>query len=728
MERLTRSLFEQWIAENPLLTYLDQLGDEIDKLGEQQLETRAELEKLKGLLEQAQSIVHSPGLAWMGQGKFKLDDSLSAVTTAPIASSKYFFLSATQKSRQGATYSSQDDLINFIAATGAASFKTLRNELDHLGTSLTGDLVDVGNDQISLSSGTESVHLLLVNLLNIPYMQRDPAMKIRASIEPSEHLLWSKDTLEEATTLKDSYDRFVKEQLDKATATDIQRIAFNAIALKRLDQNMEDLIARAQVFQSVKFDPETELMAEVQSFQDASASLSTLLAQFQELKLWESQQALLQVTSTHAASLLSKIDRQFDGHLPYTPTGNNFDRWNGQNTPDKGGFDVHNADEMDQYLAFQRQQVQQYATAATPLVSFLKIHHPRRQSDMDLAAKWGEIITDAQQYNSKIPGTSLAGLEDFLKAEIEKVTPENCQGGVLAVVASSGGNYFVRRRETLRQALANRCYYLSEQNAVRQYARLADLFNQRLSGRFPFSPLSAEQLPSEADPQDLAEFYRLFDTYGKSIRAGLQNGNFGSSYLPILGFLNQMDALRPLFSSLLTGEPNAVPTFDFVPVFRVNQSREIKGNQIIDWTLQVGSDTFRYRDPERVGRWSFGQPIKLMLRWAKDSPEQPAPVRGVSDARTNSRIVSYEFRDSWALLNMVVRHEASSNDFDRMVDPEPQTLAFTVSGTTQDPEAKVFVRIKLRPPGKPENLRLRGFPTEAPSLGGTPVRTAEGNQ
>jgi hypothetical protein len=90
--------------------------------------------------------------------------------------------------------------------------------------------------------------------------------------------------------------------------------------------------------------------------------------------------------------------------------------------------------------------------------------------------------------------------------------------------------------------------------------------------------------------------------------------------------------------------------------------------------------------------------------------------------------VSYEFRDSWALLNMVVRHEASSNDFDRMVDPEPQTLAFTVSGTTQDPEAKVFVRIKLRPPGKPENLRLRGFPTEAPSLGGTPVRTAEGNQ
>ena len=60
------------------------------------------------------------------------------------------------------------------------------------------------------------------------------------------------------------------------------------------------------------------------------------------------------------------------------------------------------------------------------------------------------------------------------------------------------------------------------------------------------------------------------------------------------------------------------------------------------------------------------------------------------------------------------------------LDPDPQTLVFTVndakssdpaaSGTNVNPQAKVFVRIKLRPPGKPDNLRVRAFPMGAPSL------------
>jgi type VI secretion system protein ImpL len=469
-------------------------------------------------------------------------------------------------------------------------------------------------------------------------------------------------------------------------------------------------------------------LAEVQGFQDASPILTKLLDQFHQLGLYPSEQALSQLTTTQAGSLLRQVDQLFGAQSLYTPVGGTFDRWNGQNTPARGGFDVHNLDEMAQYLQFQRQELQQYAAEAAPLESFLEVRLPTgRREPEGLVGKWKKIIADLQKYDAKMPGSSLAGLEDFVSVEMDKVTPDNCQSSVLAASASPGSDYFVQRREFLRRALATRCYYLSQQNAVRQYARIADLFNQRISGRFPFSPAPSEQLPSEADPQDVAELYRLLDTYSKSIHSGLQNGNFGSAHSQVLGFLNQMDALRPLFASLFTGEPSAVPMFDFVPVFRVNQGREIKGNHIIDWTLQVGTDTFRYREPERVGRWSFGQPVKLVLRWAKDSPDRPVPVKGASDARaTSSRSVSYEFRDSWALLNMVVRHEAAPTDFDRMVDPEPQTLAFTVAGTEQDPEAKVFIRVKLRPPGKPENLRLRGFPTEAPSLSDDQMRTAEG--
>ena len=93
----------------------------------------------------------------------------------------------------------------------------------------------------------------------------------------------------------------------------------------------------------------------------------------------------------------------------------------------------------------------------------------------------------------------------------------------------------------------------------------------------------------------------------------------------------------------------------------------------------------------------------------------------------SSRSVVFEYRDSWSLFTMLALHQPLSSDFDRAADPDPQTLVFIVndgkfsgavpqSGGDTSPQAKVFVRIKLRPPGKPDNLRMRGFPTKAPPL------------
>jgi type VI secretion system protein ImpL len=142
--------------------------------------------------------------------------------------------------------------------------------------------------------------------------------------------------------------------------------------------------------------------------------------------------------------------------------------------------------------------------------------------------------------------------------------------------------------------------------------------------------------------------------------------------------------------------------------------------------LQVGGDTFRYREPQRIGRWSYGEPVKLTLRWAKDSPQQPLSATTPVDSKLSSRSVVFEYRDSWALFTMMALHQPGANDFDRMADPDPQTLVFTINdgkssdsttaGATPTLQAKVFVRIKLRPPGKPDNLRVRAFPLEAPPL------------
>jgi hypothetical protein len=122
-----------------------------------------------------------------------------------------------------------------------------------------------------------------------------------------------------------------------------------------------------------------------------------------------------------------------------------------------------------------------------------------------------------------------------------------------------------------------------------------------------------------------------------------------------------------------------------------------------------------------------------VLRWAKDSPNQPVPFSSRMYTIDGNGTVAFEYNDLWSLLTMMVQHGAPASDFDRLVDPDPQTLVFTVnqkkgstaSGSRQQTAmeknddsntqtAKVFIRVKIYPPGKNEALLLPLFPTEAP--------------
>jgi type VI secretion system protein ImpL len=197
--------------------------------------------------------------------------------------------------------------------------------------------------------------------------------------------------------------------------------------------------------------------------------------------------------------------------------------------------------------------------------------------------------------------------------------------------------------------------------------------------------------------------------------------------------VNQLEALRPMLASLFSAQPDQAPAWDFVPVFRVNRAHEVNGNQIIDWSFAAGNTTFRNSDAPKIGHWSFGQPVTLTLRWAKDSPNRPVaetPANNFPETRT----VIYEYHDPWALLRMLVEHGAPSSDFDRKVDPDPQTLAFMIAqqvvpqppvkgrplpllpgNQTAGPDVKVFVSIRLYAPGKTTSLPLPVFPIRSPA-------------
>ena len=719
MRALTQGLFEEWFAENPVLLQLDTIRDKIDELDD--APTAADLIELDTTLKKVSTEMANPEFAWVGGNAFQLTPQLNDLTNGVVAKSRYFL------------YDQSDSLRDFVNDVGKSEFGAFRSKRDSENTTLTGPLLRVEAGSTQLTESADKLRVYLDDLIKQPFAQHDRTDELKPK-GSGQQLIWNKNLLDQAATFKDPYQHFTKETLVNVPSE--LRETFEIVALGRLADAVMELAAQSERLEPLPAseDPEVSIVPELLSFQDAAPDLNTLLEQLQELELTTDYEELLKISARQASGLLARIDASFEAQAPYASSGPAFTRWTGETPASWAGFEVHNSDEVSQYILFQRQQAQQYATKAAVLVSFLETRTAAGGKDTArLVNKWRGIVDDLQKYNAKVPGTSLASLEDFIGVEAGKATPDNCQVDFLATPLS-GSNYFAQRQESLRRSLYGRCRYLSEQNAVRQYAAIAKLFNNQLAGKFPFAAPPQEQLPSEADPADIEKLYGMLDSYGKSIRNGLQKGDFGDSYALVLNFLNQMDGLRPLFNAFLAGPPEAAPAFDFVPLFRVNQGREINGNEIIDWTLQVGTENFRYRDPERTGRWNFGDPVKLALRWAKDSPQRPASVRTPDDTKLNARTVTFEYRDSWSLLRMILLHRPAPTDFDRMVDPDPQTLVFTAADTTSanpraangdssTPQTKVFVRIRLRAPGKPDNLRLHSFPTEAPELGQAQARS-----
>ena len=188
-------------------------------------------------------------------------------------------------------------------------------------------------------------------------------------------------------------------------------------------------------------------------------------------------------------------------------------------------------------------------------------------------------------------------------------------------------------------------------------------------------------------------------------------------------FNEQMERARVFLAPLYPSQPETAAGYDVGVEFRANLAHEQQGNTIIDWSLTVGSQTLRARDPARALRWEPGMPLEVRLRLARDGPVLPQsdpsqPALAVEDLRE----VRYRFNDPWALFSLVAaQREAPSAT---RADARAQLLRFefplaAASGAASlGPDAaraRVYLRLSISPAGKRAPLPWPGaFPVRAP--------------
>ncbi len=769
IQRIVARLYDQLFRANPLERQLQKLAYKIDQLRSGQIKswpvstTLREFQNVVDAIDREEDLLANPEYAWLTRTKLDLGSEYKHVLTA-IQKSEFF----------------GEELRSDIEDIGQNAFQILRGELTSKQASLTGPLLKKGTSffngqlasdpvsskfkkelaskksdlgfpgknanplsvRLELSPRVMNLKSALSNFLDQPFITLElPSKTFVTELPQGAQLFWDRKFLVEAADLYEQYVLFEQAGLVEFPA--LLKKLIQTVALKKLEQNMFRLVSQSQNYKPAEkgfsfIGLDGDIGPEVTNFKEASNHLGLLIDIFNKLDFIESSWSLSEVLTSQAGNLLHTVDQVLEEEGFYAYQEGTFAWWDGVSPVSLTAFEARNSKELEYYLDIQRTRIKHLATDyATPIIRFLVDRTMMEGSDTQpLMAKWQALIMELKRYDARKAGNSVTLLEKFILFDMDKIAPDQrCQSPALPEMRDPSGDFFLEKMFRLRSEILSQCKVLINDEVLTDYSVLEAYFNRNLAGKFPFAPVSLDQVFTEASPEAIREFYILLDEYKKNSMPLLEKSvRFGLSSEKALDFMDQMEEIRDFFSTFVgKGKANRQPQYALEIDFRVNQAFERGANQIIDWNLRVGQDQFNFRSPKRAVTWTYGDPIKLSLRWAKDSQYQPLDFT-TANAKVTNRVVTYEFNNRWSLISLLRLYKSQPEDFERLVDPKPHTLKFEIGTSKREsviesiqeaPDEEVwmrenlvrfFVRTVVMNREKNEIKFLPEFPVVAPGL------------
>ncbi|HZY71788.1 MAG TPA: type VI secretion system protein, partial [Edaphobacter sp.] len=651
-QQLTTTLYSAWIEHNPTRSSTEALVAAIGAISTPGVHSYQDLANLQRSFSRTQHTYDDPELQWTGADDMQISSALGAVTTKAATASPFF----------------EPWLHDWMLDLADVDFRKLAAALDDAQTPLTGNVSTVVDGKLQLSQRSQDMQTAVENLLSLPFMSGTTG-PVNLMQPRNGYVTWNKAALNTATTLPLSYERYLVEDLDQAPAP--MRNTLSRIAASQLTHSLQLAIVEAEQPASGALNS----IERAQTFNDVAPSIETLIASLQQYDLAAPLSQLRQVSTNQAAGILSDLDHDLNQSEPYGFSTAAFSQWNGDQPATVQLFDAPTPDALAAYLATQREEMEALNTAAVPLVRFLSMYRSSLSpASVRALRRWEDIGTALNQYHAKIPGNSVQVLENFVATGVDKVLPSNgCAREKFVGSIAKRPDYFTLAASQLRQGLSLRCNALLTEDFEASYSRLRLRFNRDLAQRFPFAPVSSSAL-NDAGPLEISEFYRQYDTTADLLGAAFK-GSGVSGTSESANFLTSLRDTRPWFASLLTtASAGVAASLDVVPQFRADRKNEVGGNQIIEWTFQVGNVTVRGEDPPTKLHWNYGDPVSLTLRWAKDSPFVPAIPSSAAgpSPRVEGDSVSWTFKDGWSLIRFIQTFNAGP------AFEQPFLLAFNI--------------------------------------------------
>ncbi|MDO9360334.1 MAG: type VI secretion system protein [Polaromonas sp.] len=570
--------------------------------------------------------------------------------------------------------------------------------------------------RFTLSADRLALRDALTGLLSQPFMT-PPSDREVPEIVAQSILVWDTTKLDQALALSDAHKRFMSESLVKFPPAARPSVgAFVNFQFARLvsDQAIDAL--------SISGRTDPGAVADAMAFDASRGRLIKVQGLLTELGAKAKADNLRSLISQDALARLRQVDDSLNQSDLYAIRGRDFSYWLGDRGPLLQAFGVADAPGLLQTLALQFSRAETLGKQSEIYLASLD----GAAAESQLARRWQAINRELERYRLKNPNSSLVVYEQFLVTVGADLDRANCSEKLAG--KSPGGrpaDYFAEKHLQVYNALVKRCNELRVGEQQEQWASFSGSFNRLLAGRHPFALPTAKDA-QDADFDDVGQVLKSSERMSRIFKDTAAASRNSASGQAARRFIEQLDRVRAFMAPLYPVEEGAVAGYDMAVEFRTNQSLEVEGNKVIDWTLEVGSQTLKLRDPPRPLRWEPGNPITLTLRLAKDSPVNAMGDLQQPQMFAEGKTVSYRFADAWALIRMIQRQREP--DAAGRADGRSQLLrmefpmVFSTDNPRQTPQevkARVYMRISLSPVGKRTPVFWPGvFPTRAPEFAG----------
>ncbi|TBW36690.1 type VI secretion system protein ImpL [Azotobacter chroococcum] len=433
---------------------------------------------------------------------------------------------------------------------------------------------------------------------------------------------------------------------------------------------------------------------------------------FAELDRGDLAQALLDNLNRRALGDVQEALAEIEA-LPMFHQAYDFTRWDGGKSLGLQMFRAQDLQDLKQGLAQQFAVMLEATQGSARALEWLQMQRSHLSlGDYEKVLRLTALGEEMLKHKAQNPASAPALFQQLVARDFIEMDSGSCSAILQAAYLAPGSDDLSRRGQVLWEEARQRCEFLQQQRAAAAWNRLADYFNQYLAERFPFSYSSRAV---DVDPDRVRHLLRLIDEHLPQAEEGLQLAR-SSDRQAAQDFLLRLKQAAGWLGPLLLRDKNGLRGLDVEVRWRTDREDERGADQVIAWSMQAGRQEIAYPgdDLQRL-RWTQGEPLRLVLRWAKNGSLRPVndplqPSLAVADFEAG-----WEYTGPWALLRLMRTHVAVQRQPDVDYTDFPLTFQLPVYGTySSDSRATMFMRVSLMTQGGKAPLSIQPLPVRAP--------------